>query len=775
MTEQAQGERPAEETWSRLFWPAVAVGWVMMAIGIRGLFDNAADTLPGRWAVLFLGSALVHDLLFAPLVVLLGLLVARARPAWARPYLQGALICTGALLLFAFPFVRGYGRQSANPSILPLDYAKGLVIALAVVWATAIGLALVRRWRGGSGGDAAVNAPIQGPTTGPLRAGDPQTIGDQALLSDTQGAALVDKTGAITWAGLPRFDSPSTFGAILGSDAGHWRIAPTGAFSVSRCYLESSLVLRTTFHADGGVVNVTDALALDPLEREHAIGRHVPSAIVRSVECGEGEVEVGVELVPRPEYGLTIPSVREHGSGNGLLVRGGPAAFVVSSTVPLERGHGAATARLRLEAGDRHAFALRQCSPWGELPAPWDERELQAVLDCTVTAWRSWSALHQTYDGPYAELVHHSGRVLRALTYSPTGAIVAAPTTSLPEAVGVGRNWDYRYSWVRDASLTLEALWVAACPDEARRYFDFFVTAAGGRAGQRSLRIMYGVGGERNLPESELDHLDGHRKSRPVRIGNRAHTQVQHDIYGELLNAAEVLVEQIGDFDEDTAEFLVDLADLAAKAWHEPDSGLWEVPGPPQHFLHSKLLCWVALDRAVRLAPALGALARVADWTASREEIRSAILEQGWSEGAGAYTQAFGTATLDAAALVLPIVGFLPAEDPRMRATIEAVADRLTDERGLVFRYRSDDGLAGDEGTFGLCMFWLVECLARLGELDRARALFDVAAGQANDVGLLSEEVGRHGEALGNTPQAFTHVGLVNAAWAIAQASDSTG
>jgi GH15 family glucan-1,4-alpha-glucosidase len=352
---------------------------------------------------------------------------------------------------------------------------------------------------------------------------------------------------------------------------------------------------------------------------------------------------------------------------------------------------------------------------------------------------------------------------------------VAAPTTSLPETLGGSRNWDYRYCWVRDASFTLEALWVAACPDEAGEFFRFLATASGGQlAAGNTLQILYGIGGERFVPEYEVDHLEGYARSRPVRVGNGAWDQVQLDVYGELLSAAWVLAAQVKEFDPITGGFLVDVAAAAASRWSEADQGIWEVRGGPRHFVYSKLMCWVALDRAVQLAPLIGASSRVEEWQHVRDEIRSAIEDQGWSDEAGAFVQSFGSHELDASNLMLLLTGFLPATDPRIRATVEAIADRLTDERGFVYRYRSEDGLEGEEGTFAICTFWLVQCLAKLGDVERAKELFERLAGFANDVGLLAEEVDpTTGELIGNFPQAFTHIGLVNAAWAIAQADDA--
>jgi GH15 family glucan-1,4-alpha-glucosidase len=445
---------------------------------------------------------------------------------------------------------------------------------------------------------------------------------------------------------------------------------------------------------------------------------------------------------------------------------------VLSSPTPIEAHGGTATATFTVRAGERVGLALRAVDPWDPPASPWSTDQVRAWLHGTVRGWQSWSALHQGYEGPWADMVHHSGRVLQALTYAPTGAVVAAPTTSLPEQIGGGRNWDYRYAWVRDASLTLGALWVAACPDEVADFFGFFVTAAGATPdGGDALQILYGVTGDRRVEEHELDHLAGYRASRPVRAGNAAWRQTQLDVYGELLDAAALYADRIASLDDTTAAFLADMADRAADRWREADHGIWEMRGEPRHFLYSKLMCWVALDRAARLADQLRAPDRLERWCRERDRIREAILARGWSGTAGAFTQSFGCDDLDASALMIPIVGFLPADDKRVRATVDAIAERLTDDRGLVYRYRADDGLDGDEASFGICTYWLAHALALAGDLARARACFETITGYANDVGLLAEEIdGTTGELLGNFPQAFTHIGLVNAAHAIADA-----
>ena len=352
--------------------------------------------------------------------------------------------------------------------------------------------------------------------------------------------------------------------------------------------------------------------------------------------------------------------------------------------------------------------------------------------------------------------------------------MVAAATTSLPEAAGGNRNWDYRFSWVRDASLTMDALWVAACPDEAEKFFTYLSTAAATSLGRGSdLQIMFGIRGERDLTERELPHLAGWRGSAPVRVGNGAWTQRQVDVYGELLAAVYRLRDQIGEPDPATRDFLVAVADAAARRWTEKDQGIWEIRGPEQDFLYSKVMCWVALDRAIVLAGTLHAEDRVDAWRATRDEIHSTVLREGWSDKAGAFTQYFGSDDLDASNLMLPIVGFLPARDPRILATIDAIEGRLSDERGLVYRYDTKggvDGLEGSEGTFVLCTFWLAQALAMSDQPERARAVFERAATYVNDLGLLAEEVDDQGELLGNFPQAFSHIGLVNAAWAISEA-----
>ncbi len=490
---------------------------------------------------------------------------------------------------------------------------------------------------------------------------------------------------------------------------------------------------------------------------------------MRSVEGASGTVELQLELAPRPEYGLVRPLFRQTEDGGRTF--GGPNQVTVRTDVPVSVSGATMLATFSVSEGERVGFSLRWIPPESrQPPEPIPPAAVAARIDDTVEAWRSWEAEHSSYDGSYRELVRTSSRVLQGLTYRPTGAIVAAPTTSLPETVGGERNWDYRYAWIRDASLTLDALYIGACPDEAGEFISYMTSSAGGGASRLySLQIMYGLRGEHDLSERELPHLRGWRDSTPVRVGNGAWRQRQLDVYGELIDALHLYHEQLGELHPEIQQFVAELADAAASGWQEKDAGMWEMRGEPRHHLTSKVLCWTALDRAVKLAPRLGEFARAHEWAAERERIREAILGRGWSEAKQSYAQAFDSDALDASVLLMPLVGFLPATDPRMRSTIEAIARELTKD-GLVRRYASeeglnDDGLSGQEGAFVICSFWLVSCLARAGEVERAEALFDELTEYANDLGLLAEEIDpERGELLGNFPQGLSHIGLITAA-----------
>ena len=585
-------------------------------------------------------------------------------------------------------------------------------------------------------------------------------IADYALIGDCQSAALVARDGSIDWWCAPRFDSPSAFARLLDPGAGHFAIRPVEPFEVEREYLAETMVLRTTFRTASGTLRLTDALALEPGARGHEIGLRSPHVIVRRVEVSDGRVEVAVEFAPRPEYGLVVPVLERVDAG--VRTRGGASALLLATGVQLELDGATARARILLAENEQATFAVHHGPPRSQF----EPLEPADALEDTVAGWRSWVGEHAAYDGAYRDAVNRSALVLQALTYQPSGTVVAAPTTSLPEIMGGEANWDYRFAWLRDASLTLSALWIAACPHEASRYLDWMASAVGHRR-DAPVQIMFGVEGERDLTEHELDHLAGYADSRPVRVGNEAWRQRQLDVMGEILEAAYVMRERL-DLEPETASFMCDLADRAAAEWGQTDAGIWEGREGERHYTSSKLMCWVALDRAVKLAPDLGDGARPREWAAQRDEVRTAILEQAYDDDLGVYVGAFGSDRLDASVLLMPIMGLVEASDERMLSTIHAI-DRELGVDGLVRRWT---GTSDDEGAFVICSFWLANCLAAAGELERAREVFERVVGHANDLGLLAEEIDpRDGSLLGNFPQAFSHVGLITAAWSIDQAT----
>jgi len=583
------------------------------------------------------------------------------------------------------------------------------------------------------------------------------TIADYGFLSDCHSAALVDRAGSVDWWCVPRFDSPSVLGRLLDAEAGHWVIHPTADFTTERSYVGDSLVLRTVFRTASGAVALTEALAFSPGARGHDIGQASPHVLLRRVDGLEGIVAMRSELAPRMEYGRTEPHYQL--VEGGVEARGGPVRLTCSANVAMDCGDGLAGADFSVAVGERVDFRLAYGRSFDEgVPCGGVEPSLEDTLE----GWASWAELHTSYDGAFPDDVRRSVLVLQGLTFRPSGAVVAAATTSLPEEMGGDLNFDYRYAWLRDLSLTIRALWLAACPDEPAKLFDW-LSASAGHVRDELIQIMYGVEGERDLTEHVLEHLTGFGGSSPVRVGNAAWEQRQLDVFGEVLDAAYLLREQLGALSGPTRQLLVAVANRAAASWQEPDAGMWEARDKQRHYLSSKVMCWVALDRACQLAEGLGEQADVAGWASAREEVRAEILEQAWSDQAGAFTGAFGSPDLDASALLLPLVGFLPATDSRMRATIDVIERELGDG-GLVRRWPDD------RGGFLICTYWLVECLALAGEHDRAEQWFRRATDYANDLGLLSEEANTQtGELLGNYPQAFSHVGLINAAWRLGQ------
>jgi GH15 family glucan-1,4-alpha-glucosidase len=593
-------------------------------------------------------------------------------------------------------------------------------------------------------------------------------IGDYALIGDCHAAALVSRTASIDWCCLPRFDSGSTFARLLDWErGGHCSLAPTGRgrWHHTRVYLEDTLVLATTLEGPAGEAVVIDCFAVADraaAERERRL--------LRVIEGRRGSVELEIRIAPRFDYGEVTPWIRRHGDRLHSAI-GGDDALVVWCEAELgEDPEHELKGRVTVSAGDRARLTLSYRRPEEIDAEPPREPELDEVdraLDETVRWWRRWVG-SISLGGRDEPTARRSGIALKALTYAPTGAVVAAPTTSLPEAVGAPPDWDYRFAWVRDSSFCSRAFAELGCYAEADAFRAFIVRSAAGHAAD--LQVFYGVGGERRLEGEELD-LRGYRGSRPVRIGNHARGQLQFDAYGELVNLMWRWHRRGHSPSDDDWRFLTSLIDHAAERCEEPDKGIWEWPGEPDHFVHSKVLCWAALDRGIRLADECMRRAPTRRWKQARDKLRATIERRGYDSRRGVFVQAYDRTELDAALLLLPTVEFVDWDDDRMLRTIVAVRQELDAGDGLLYRYRRDDGLEGEEGAFLCCSFWLAECLARSGDAEDARAVFDAASAKANDLGLFSEEVEPStGELLGNFPQALTHLAQIDAAVALEQA-----
>jgi GH15 family glucan-1,4-alpha-glucosidase len=583
---------------------------------------------------------------------------------------------------------------------------------------------------------------------------------DYALLGDRRTAALVSRAGSIDWWCTPRFDAPACFAALLGTpDHGRFCIAPAaGAEGVgvqtTRQYRPGTMVLETEYTTPTGKVRVVDCLALG----------HSRPLLVRLVEGIEGTVDMAVELIVRFDYGSIVPWVtRVDGRWRAI---GGPEGVEVFTPIHLHGRQKTSAAEFSVAAGEQVPFVL------GWFPSEEPRRvpdDAAALIDDTTAHWSRWSARCE-YSGEWREPVLRSLITLEALTFEATGGIVAAPTTSLPETIGGSRNWDYRFCWVRDATLTLEALLIGGFQHEAFRWRQWLLRAAAGDP--ETLQTMYGVGGERRLTELELDWLPGYEKSSPVRTGNGAHSQLQLDVYGELLDVLWQAARAGTPPSANSWALALLLLEVLERCWSEPDEGIWEVRGGRKHFTHSKVLCWVAFDRAISMVEQADYEGPVERWREIRAEIHEQVCEQGYDTKLGAFTQCFGSSDLDASVLMIPLVGFLPGDDPRVRSTIDVIRRDLTRD-GFVLRYdpgdATVDGIGEPEGVFLPCSFWMVEALALAGLDDDAKALFDRLLGLANDVGLYAEEydpVARR--FLGNYPQAFTHLALVAAAHTLA-------
>jgi len=579
------------------------------------------------------------------------------------------------------------------------------------------------------------------------------------MIGDLQTAALVNRGGSIDWCCFPRFDSGACFAALLGEpEHGRWLLAPAGEIkSVERRYRTDTLILESVFETSEGRMRTIDFMP----------PRGLTPDIVRIVEGLDGTVPMRSELVIRYDYGHIVPWVRR--VDHARVATAGPDALVFRTPVEVRGEDMRTVSAFELRQGERIPFTLTWFPSHEDLP---EEVDAEQALNDAEEYWLSWAG-RCTHGGDYHDEIHASLLVLKALTYGPTGGIVAAPTTSLPEQLGGPRNWDYRFCWLRDATLTLLAMLKAGYSDEANAWATWLRRAVAGDPAD--LQIMYGLGGERRLDEREIEWLPGYEGSRPVRVGNAASDQLQLDVYGEVLDAAyQSVMHDIMDEGVDRWSLITKLVSWLEEHWRDEDSGLWEMRGPRRHFTHSKVMCWLAFDRAIAIAKERRLRAPLERWHAVRDEIRAAVLAKGWNERKQAFTQYFGADDLDASLLLMPISGFLPATDPRVASTVEAIRRDLTVD-GLVLRYRSRDdgavdGLPPGEGVFLPCSFWLANVLALQGKHDQARELFERLLDLRNDVGLLSEEYDPvSGRMLGNFPQAFTHLALVDTAIALSE------
>jgi GH15 family glucan-1,4-alpha-glucosidase len=587
-------------------------------------------------------------------------------------------------------------------------------------------------------------------------------IADYGMIGDSRACALVSRDGAIDWLCVPNFDSPSLFGRLLDWErGGFFRIAPAGPYEVTRRYISDTNVLETTFAAGGGKVSVIDFMpALTEDEKRAAL--QPLRAVLRIVECREGRVPMRVDYQPRPDYGRQAPDLRSRSVFEVTASRGRDAAHL-RSDVPLEVAPERAWARFDAVAGERVRFSLAYSE--GEPGVILSDRYVDSTYERTLAFWRGWSA-GCTYDGPYRENVVRSALALKLLSYAPSGAIVAAATTSLPEDIGGSRNWDYRYCWLRDASFTVKAFLALGLKREAQAFTGWLMHAT--RQSAPRLSPMYTLMGEPHIPERQLDDLEGYRGSAPVRIGNAASGQHQFDVYGELIDAFHAYVRDPGAVvSADAASFVRRVADHVTNIWREPDSGIWEPRITPHHYTHSKVMAWSALQHAVALTEEGCIRGDAPRWRREAEEIHRTVMERGFNSERESFTQTLDGDAVDAALLMLPLVGFIEPNDPRMLSTITAIQSELS-HNGFLRRYLVDDGVEGGEGAFLICNFWLAAALARGGRIEEAHSVFTTSLQAQNDLGLMAEQIDPPTMgALGNFPQAFSHIGLITAAMAI--------
>jgi GH15 family glucan-1,4-alpha-glucosidase len=605
----------------------------------------------------------------------------------------------------------------------------------------------------------------------PLPGGSPfPPIADYGFLSDCEVSALVAPSGNVEWMCLPRMDGPSVFGAMLDRGAGAFRLGPADVTVPSaRRYLPGTMIVETTWSVQTGWAVVRDVLLVGPWrhqESRSADRQRAPDdysaarVLLRTVQCLEGWIDFVLDCEPAFDYGRQRGSWRFTGDGYGEAECTADGQPPIRLTTDLNVGFEGpqAMARHRLRAGDTKFCALS----WGDGAPPRTSVEASQRLDGTGRFWHEWISRGNFPDHPWRQYLERSALTLKGLTYAPTGALLAAASASLPETPGGERNYDYRYSWLRDSAFMLWGL-STLCLDRDANDFYFFITDLAEQ--DEDLQIMYGIGGERELTEQVLDHLSGYEGARPVRVGNGAWDQRQHDVWGVLLDSVYLHTRSHDRLDERRWPMLTRQVEAAIKHWRDPDQGIWEVRGPAQHFTASKVMCWVAADRGARLAQLRGDLGRASEWRGTADEIHADVCANGTDER-GVFCQHYETTALDASVLLIPLLGFLPPEDPRVRATVLAIADELTEDE-LVLRYRveeTDDGFSGAEGTFTICSFWLVSALTEIGEVDRARALCEKLLSYAGPLLLYAEEIDPHtGRHLGNFPQAFSHLALINA------------
>ena len=592
-----------------------------------------------------------------------------------------------------------------------------------------------------------------------------QPIEDYAMIGDLHTVALVGKNGSIDWCCLPRFDAPSVFGAILDArKGGFFRIAPPDSPEMGhkQLYIPDTNILITRFLTNDGVGEIIDFMPIKGAESPEHLHH-----IIRSVQVVRGSLPFRMECRPAFNYARDTHQVEL--SKQGAIFKSKHLCLGLASTVPLEQDeNGGVRASFTLHAGQSVHFILESAKDRDRAPEPMDDREYNAAFQATLHFWHTWIAQCQ-YQGRWREVVHRSALVLKLLTYEPTGAIVAAPTTSLPETIGGSRNWDYRYTWLRDASFTLYSLLTLGFTKEADAFMGWLDARCHELGKDGTLQPMYGIKGEHCLEEFTLDHLEGYRQSRPVHVGNGAYTQKQLDVYGELMDAI-YIYNRYATISYDLWTNLRRLLEWLGNHWQEPDEGIWEVRGGPRRFVHSRLMSWVAFDRALRLTRHRGVPAPMAEWMAKSAEIYEQIMNEGWSDKKQSFVQYYGSDAVDASSLLMVLTNFAGPTDPRILSTINRIQKELTWD-ALVHRYNPNkaaaDGLDSTEGTFSACSFWLAEAIARTGRLDDARLMLEKMLTYSNHVTLFAEEIGARGEALGNYPQALTHLSLITACYNI--------